>query len=252
MNKVVILLIILGVVGIGGIYTNFPQQEKTISSSSQATKRSERDHGRMVFKGTNGSLPNLPKAAANATSDNVSTVIGVGLPVLNPLATPLVFNEYLKRAVCNADAIVIGTIKAQTPYLTDDETFIYTDNEMSVEDLIKNNADAPIQPNGFITVARAGGKLRLNGRNVLTKYEALQFLEIDQKYLLFLSYIPEKREYVANSNNGSFLLEKNKINNLTPSTYKEFQSGKDASILINEIRGAVSSTCDSQVQEGAK
>ncbi|MDT4897024.1 MAG: hypothetical protein QOH25_2101 [Acidobacteriota bacterium] len=253
MNKLIILLVVSVLAGAGIVYTNTSQQQETGSTPKRVTKESQRERGRTVFKGFGNSLPKLSIMASVATSEEVGTEIGVGLPMLSPSDPPVNFKEILKGLSCSSDAIVIGTVKEQTSRLTEDDTFIYTDNVISIEEVIKNNLEAPIQASDRILISRIGGKIRLNGKNVTARHDAILPLELNQPHLLFLSYIPERGVYVANSANGSFLLKKNKIINLTkPVVGKEFQSGNDATIFTNEIRSSAAATCDAETQRGTK
>lgn len=253
MNKLTIILLVLFLAGFGVVYTNSSQQQEPGSTPKRVTKESQRERGRTVFKGSGNSLPKLSVMASTATSNEVGTEIGVGLPMLSPSDRPINFTEILKVLTCSNDAIVIGTVKDQTSHLTEDDTFIYTDYVISVEEIIKNNLESPIKVSDRISISRIGGKLKLNGKNVSARHDAILPLELNQQHLLFLSYIPERGVYVANSANGSFILKKNKIINLTkPVASKEFQSGNDATIFTNEIRSTASAACDAETQGGTK
>jgi hypothetical protein len=51
-------------------------------------------------------------------------------------------DEFLRVSVCSADAVVVGIVKNKSSQLTDDGTFIFTDYEMTVEEILKNNSSA--------------------------------------------------------------------------------------------------------------
>lgn len=251
MKKIVILLLTLLLASVGVVYTTSSRQDK--ANQKRITKEGQREQARKIFKGFDNSRPKLPAVATAATTREVGTEIGVGLPILNPSDPPVNSNELLRSLTCSSDAIVIGRVKTQTSHLTEDETFIYTDYVVSVEEVIKNNADAPIQVSDNITVSRIGGKLNLNGKNVTAKHDAMLSFEPNQQHVLFLSFLPEKGSYVANTANGSFLLKKNKIVNLTqPVVGEDFQSGRDVNAFVNQIRYAAGNPCDGGTQAGGK
>jgi hypothetical protein len=105
-----------------------------------------------------------------------------------------------------ADAIVIGEIKGKVAsQLTEDEEFLFSEYDVVVEDVIKDNANASIILNSVINVIRPGGKVKVNEKVITAVvYSFKPFLEGDQ-YLLFLKYIPETQSYQAFTN-GSFLI----------------------------------------------
>jgi len=112
--------------------------------------------------------------------------------------------------VCNADAIVVGTLKSESPQLTEDESFLFTEYIMSVSDVIKNNAAADIQSSADITVIREGGIGLINGRTIRAEREGFKLFTVGNQYLLFLRYIPETGAYLAYPY-GSFELIQDQI-----------------------------------------
>jgi hypothetical protein len=96
---------------------------------------------------------------------------------------------------CRADAIVVATAETGPPHLTSDESFVYTDWRVSVEQVLKG----AIRPGSRLLVARPGGKLVMNGRNVFASDINFRPFTSGQRYLLFLTFIPETGGYKAES-----------------------------------------------------
>jgi hypothetical protein len=109
-------------------------------------------------------------------------------------------NSFLRNLSCKADAVVIGMVKSKASQINEDGTFVFTDYEFSVNEVLKNNSAASVNPNTEITVTRTGGAVKLNGRTA----RAIDYREVplivDENYLLFLKFIPETGAYKSLSN----------------------------------------------------
>jgi hypothetical protein len=122
---------------------------------------------------------------------------------------------FLQTATCEAQAIVIGRVKNKTSMLTEDGRFVFTDYELQVEEKVKDNPDAPIQPEGVITVSRPGGAVELNGKTFRVTDESYESMQLNGRYLLLLRYIPTTGAYQAINSHASFELKDNKVSRLT-------------------------------------
>lgn len=133
-----------------------------------------------------------------------------------------------------SDAIVIGTIKEKiTSQLTEDEDFLFSEYGVVVEDVIKNNPNAPITLGSAISVIRPGGKVKLNDKIINAVVHSFRpFLEGD-RYLLYLKYIPETHSYQAFTN-ASFLIEGEVVK-----TPKMRLTEHNKQAFITEVRDAV-------------
>jgi len=145
---------------------------------------------------------------------------------------------------CDSDAIVIGEVKDQSSQLTEDEDFVFTDYDISVERILKDNQLSPIQVTTVLTISRPGGVIELNHKKVRALDESLQPLSIGHRYLIFLRYIPSTSSYTAFLSDGSFQVTNNKIIKLTKQSLpSELETGNDAESLISEIRNATALPC---------
>ena len=128
-----------------------------------------------------------------------------------PPETP---GEFLRGITCAADAVVVGTLISESSALTDDETFIFTDYKLRVEEILKRNVAAPFQVGADITVTRPGGTLQLNGRTVREELRNFRRFRLSGRYLLYLKFIPATGAYQA-LGNRSFELRANSFFKLT-------------------------------------
>lgn len=150
----------------------------------------------------------------------------------------------LPFAVCNADAIFVGLLKSKTSQLNADESFVFTDYEMSVEEVIKDNSAAPARVGGDVTVTREGGEVQLKGRVVRAKRNDFQHSQVGKRYLLFLRFLPETGSYLAYPN-GSFQLEGDKVISLGGTSRDELLDGgsKSQATFLGDVRAATAADC---------
>jgi hypothetical protein len=116
----------------------------------------------------------------------------------------------LESSFCNADAVVVGTLGEESAYLNEDESFIFTEYQLNVSEVVRNNKAAPIKINDNVTVVRDGGTLSINGRVVRALTADFKPFKTGEQYVLFLRYLPTTGSYLAYLY-GSFLLDKDTV-----------------------------------------
>jgi hypothetical protein len=99
--------------------------------------------------------------------------------------------------LCSHSLVVLGRIGTGTSRLTNDSGFLYTDWEFQVEEIIRNNPEAPVKAGSAIIVVKDGGKLQVQGRMVYAIDDQFADFRPGGEYLLFLDYIPKTGAYVA-------------------------------------------------------
>jgi hypothetical protein len=174
--------------------------------------------------------------------ESPSTEIGQDVPLR--IAQYSNANEYLNALVCASDAIVQGTIKSKSSQLTELGTNIFTDYELSMENVLKGNVLPG--PNSNITVTREGGTVKLNGRVLRVANGSQPTLKVNNQYLLFLKLVPETGAYtpVGISGESSFQLEGNKVTQISQEPMPMGSTGTaETSVFLNQIRTAVNAPC---------
>lgn len=161
----------------------------------------------------------------------------------DPDAPRFSFQEFLRDMTCSADVVVVGSVKNKSSQLTEDEDFIFTDFEIVVEQVLKSHSAAPLQPDANITVTRPGGKMSLDGQLVEAIDLSFKPFEINQRYLLFLKFIPATGGYEAVNSLGSFQLRGNKVIKQTEELLRGEYDHKEATSFLSEVRLASSSHC---------
>lgn len=115
--------------------------------------------------------------------------------------------EYFGKLANQSDAIIRGKVRTKSSHFTEDDLFLFTDYDVSVLEIIKDNRFNPIQLDTTVPVIGLGGKVIVD--NVILKatgnYDAI--LPINgQDVLLFLKYIPETESYQFTMSNAAFEL----------------------------------------------
>jgi hypothetical protein len=242
MKKSMAALAAAVLLGLGGMYAHSSQQQQETKPSRQHPFKGDRkDHSRSVFKGLGNPGENIPEAVARLKRD-LRTVIEVYMPILDPFASPRTVYDWIKERGCEADAVIIATVKTEASFLTEDKSFLYTNHQLAVEDVLKGNPEGPLQAGDAITAARTGGTITLSGRKVSAVNKNALPLQLNKRYLLFLTYLPERGAYVAD--NLAYQLADGKIIRTTEAQVRpEERSGSDADTLIRTARDATSAPC---------
>lgn len=216
---------------------NYERADKV--QEGQMTEK-QRVHSKL-FKHSGAKLNDI---AARRNGD-VEVEEGLGLVTVLPETGP--HPPVFQSAVCNADAVVIGILTDKASQLTDEGSFVFTDYQITVQEIIKNNSVAPLQASGVITGTRDGGVIELNNRIFRAKREDFDPPVVGQRYLLFLRFIPATGAYLMYGN-GTFQLNGQGILALGPAARAELKknSNKDSAGFLNEIRAFANTDCQRQ------
>ncbi|MBV8857127.1 MAG: hypothetical protein JOZ02_09375 [Acidobacteria bacterium] len=177
--------------------------------------------------------------ARDGQGGDVNVITSPGTPVFSPApdgkAAPL------EAAVEGSDAVIVATVTAKQSQLTEDERYVFTDYEVAVKEVLKDNAASHISASDALTVTRPGGKVLLGDHLITVVDEAVKPLQVGDEYLLFLKFIPETGTYAAVSENRSgFRLSHGRVTALTAATagYAKRQEGRDSNSFVAEARAA--------------
>jgi hypothetical protein len=122
--------------------------------------------------------------------------VEIHAPLLDPIGRPAPpLAEFLRRQTCAADLVVLGIVRNKASQLTEDGSFIFTDYEIAVEEVLKNNQVAPASQGDDITVTRYGGAVELNGHVARATDPAMGLLRAGETYLLYLKFLHETGAY---------------------------------------------------------
>jgi hypothetical protein len=222
------------------------EQDKDVPTPVQEGVMTERqrEHSKLYPPSPRGKkLSDYPKG--------MEILIGLPMPE-QPISnrTPSSF-EFLAKMACDADVVVLGVVESKTSQLTEKGDFIFTDYDLKVEEILKNNLSDSIQSSDTITVTRPGGSISLNGQIYRVKDKSFRNLQPGKTYLLFLDFIPKTKAYKAMNSEGSFLIGENAVSRLTDESMPyTLENEKDGAAFINQVRAA-SANCGKK-EVGAK
>ena len=166
-----------------------------------------------------------------------------------PGAPEITLDEFLIKLSCKADAIVLGIVKTTNSRMTEDETFIYTAYDFSIQDILKNNPSFPIKNYSVIDVTRPGGLINLDSRRIRISDLSYDPLQINRSYLLFLKHVTNAEGYMPAAPEGDFGFENGSYFKLGKRPVpKELRSKIRSKELMIAIRRAVLSECKEELK----
>lgn len=227
---IVIPAIVAGAVGLRG-------QSKNAPSFQQRMTGKQKEHSKL-YKGEQYRSKKKIKDLLDAQPKGLLVKVGRPLQGGDPAAPPFNFQKFMSRLSCSADAIVIGTVKSKSSNLTEDEDFIFTDYEIKVDEVLKNNPAAPIIPLNDITITRPGGSILFGNKLAEAIDVSFKPLELEQHYVLFLKFIPSTGAYKAVDSKSSYQILGDKLSKLTEEYIGPNNDELDTTFFLNEIRSA--------------
>lgn len=158
------------------------------------------------------------------------------------LQYPPLFNlfDFLRGISCDADAVVSGAIKDKASFLTDDEQYVFTDYTLTVEEVIKDDLESPIEMHGDIVVTRPCGTITLDGRKVGVTDVVMKLLDKDGRYVLLLKKVRDAGTYSALTSHSGFELRDGRVIKTTEA-YLGMETDDDASGFLTALRIAAGS-----------
>ncbi len=171
--------------------TGYAQEKSTSTTEDEATPiqkgvmtERQKKHSKL-YKGS-GMGENLSEVARK---DGSARVIVESSPSFSSREPTPTLGQSLNELACTEDAIVVGKVKSKASQLTEEEDFVFTDYELSVEEVIKNNPSAQIGAYTEITITRPGGVVLLDGRVISADVAAYNPFKVGSRYITFLNYI---------------------------------------------------------------
>lgn len=162
----------------------------------------------------------------------------------------LPLNESLLKLGCNTDLVVVGSTKSKASHIIAAGTFLFTDYEITVEEVLKNSELAPVRQGQEITVPRAGGVVTLNGHTVTALDEEQSSLKKGERYLLFLKYEPLAETYRPFGHalfDDAFLIHDNEITQISRKPLPlDWKKSMEASAFLKEVRNALTQPCQTR------
>ncbi|HLL72473.1 MAG TPA: hypothetical protein VK363_13610, partial [Pyrinomonadaceae bacterium] len=229
-------------------HTNKPGQKITSTKQEEATPiqlgvMSEKQKKRSkLFKGTH--YEKLYKVVDLVAKKGDVQLWG---PISEAPLYNLPIGESLLKLGCNTDLVIIGSTKSKASHIIDIGTFLFTDYEITVEEVLKNSDLAPVQQGQDITVPRSGGVVSLNGHIVTAIDNGQSPLEKGERYLLFLKYEPLAETYRPFGHpmfDDTFLIHGDEVTQISRNPLPlGWKKSTAASAFLKEARNALTQPC---------
>lgn len=187
------------------------------------------------------------------TNEEIGVYFGEPGSVSLPGTIPESSVDFLRRANCGADAIVVGFSESKTSHMTEDESFIYTSYEFTVTDVLKSNANTALKINDVIEVTRPGGLIKLDNRRIRLEDRSYETIQLKRTYILFLKYVPSASGYIPVGPSFDFVLSENSFSKLGKRAIPiELNKKNEPAKLKDAIRGSLSTPCTQDLNGGEK
>jgi hypothetical protein len=258
----VVLLFVIGLFAIISFrqeaQTTKPQQEEaTVVQKGQITEK-EHEYSKeykKLYSYRNGYKLSELSAAAKRNGNGEEVGVSIGEPSIPTVGTSFpvkgssASKQFLEKISCKADAVVLGTVSGKTAHLTEDETFVYTQYQFSVKQVLKNNSDSFIDENTSLEVTRPGGLIKLDNQLIRVEDQSYKPLQNNKDYLLFLKFIPDVNGYMVSDISGDFVLENKSFKQLRKTIFsEELEKINDSQVFLDNIKIAVSDGCSQQIK----
>lgn len=190
----------------------------------------QREHSKLYesYEGHNGKIRDaLRKDSRGLVSFRTACPFLPGRPV------PDVVTELVEKA----DAIVTASFVSKSSQITATGTYVFTDYELRIEEVLKDAVASRLKPEANITVTRPGGKVLLFGATASFTDFAFKPLMPGRRYLLFLSYLPSTNAYRAVNSESSFDITDTRVETLNEGMTRPFE--RDLYDFVTSVKIAV-------------
>lgn len=88
--------------------------------------------------------------------------------------------------VSQSAAVIIGTVTKSQAHLTPDKSYVYSEFDVLVDEVVKNDTQSPITTGKAVPVERPGGRVLMPSGRIHEYRTTLEPLEVGGRYALFL------------------------------------------------------------------
>ena len=145
-------------------------------NSAEPSDPAERDKRRAKSQRHNKSLLGLKSATKSPPPAGKITLVTdweVGLPAL---------------PTEQSSAVIMGEVLSAHAYVSTDQSGVYSEFTIRVNEVLKNDERAPLAPGGLVSADRLGGRVRISpGQTVLFTVRGQRMPLMNHQYVFFLS-----------------------------------------------------------------
>ena len=150
-------------------------------------------------------------------------------------------NLYLNKTACRSEVILVGDVTSKTSHLTEKRDYVFSDYEVKIEEVLKNNTSAKLETGGRITVSSGGGIVKVGDLIIRLGDKSWAQYKRGVRYLFFLKYAPTAAVYQGIIGDNSFALYADRVDVPFDSHYQEFNHqlfNRNGDSLIEQVRQA--------------
>ncbi|HKQ06184.1 MAG TPA: hypothetical protein VJ464_13700 [Blastocatellia bacterium] len=115
--------------------------------------------------------------------------------------------EYFGRLAKDSDAIIRGRVINKVSQITEDDSFLFTDYDVTVLEVLRDNSSSPLSIGTTLTITCLGGKIVVDDIILKAGGNGDASLPVNaQNVLLFVKFIPETGAYRLTQPNAAFEL----------------------------------------------
>jgi hypothetical protein len=113
---------------------------------------------------------------------------------INPAREEMEQNEYIHFSpgtpplpVSQSAAVIIGTVNKAQAHLSSDKSYVYSEFDVLVDEVLKDDAQSPITAGKTVAVERPGGRVKVPSGHIQKYRTTLNPLSTGCRYVLFLT-----------------------------------------------------------------
>lgn len=152
--------------------------EPTVVQLGQVTEK-QREYSKeykKLYSDFKGRKLSEVSARAKVKGSKGEVGVFIGIPTFPKFGPERTATEFVADLSCQAEVVVRGLPQRKTAYPTEDETFVYTEYDFLVKEVLRNNA-SPIDINDTVQITRPGGLIKLGDQVIRVEdgsYKPLQ------------------------------------------------------------------------------
>jgi hypothetical protein len=153
--------------------------------------------------------------------------------------------------VAQSRAVLTGTVNSSKAHLTPDKTNVFSEFEIAVDTVFKQDDRTNVRVGKTLTVERIGGRVRLpSGKIVVSWVNHQNMPRVGAKYVLFLTHDFQSRDDGGNDFNllTGYELREGKVfplDDTAPGHPITAYAGTDESKLLSDLTNAIAKTSNS-------
>jgi hypothetical protein len=149
----------------------------------EVTSNSENKNARKIKNSRFDKRHFVSKDSATHIAESSRVIEGYNVPAL---------------PVDQSNLIILGEVLSSQAYISNDKSGVYTELQIKINDVIKNNASAQLAQGDEISAQREGGIVRYsNGHKRLYHLAEEGMPQAGRKYVLFLKQIEQSQDFLV-------------------------------------------------------